>query len=97
MKKQLGRFVGQGSRADFLDPRCTIPKGSGRFARVDLEPSGIQSKNLREGSRREESLPVLEDLASSEGNHSRPKWRGNQAATKAADLGSGGDFSDLFA
>ncbi len=97
MKKQLGRFVGQGSRVDSLDLDGRIRRGSGQFARVDPEPSGIRSKNLREGSRREESLPVLEDLASSEGNHSRPKWRANQAAAKETDLGSGEVFSDLFA
>ena len=64
---------------------------------MDQEPSGIQSKNLREGSRREEFLPVLEDPASSGGSHNHPEWRANKAAAKAADLGSGGDFSDLFA
>ncbi len=40
---------------------------------------------------------MLEDSASSGGNHNRPEWRGNQGAAKEADLGSGEGFSDLFA
>ena len=64
---------------------------------MDPEPSGIRSKNLRGGSRQEEPLLVLEDLALSGGNHNRPEWRGNQAAAKETDLGSVEVFSDLFA